>query len=215
MAKKLKAQKETKIDKELKRHIPFLAWLAILAVLFFIFYFAFQNLGKVKYEGLTFVKEKYGEVLVYHYNYLTKVSSGNYRSIDVFVRGNPAENMVPINKEIIYPKDKTVYLSVNQTGLRECEDSTIALASLSIFLTNNDIPLKTGTPDWNEAKEKNQTYIDCGHYPLSMTLLLRTGEETRINRNGLCYYIDVADCEILPAIEKFIVQSIIDAKGDN
>jgi len=46
-------------------------------------------------------------------------------------------------------------------------------------------------------------------------LLLRTGEETRINRNGLCYYIDVADCEILPAIEKFIVQSIIDAKGDN
>jgi len=34
MAKKLKAQKETKIDKELKRHIPFLAWLAILAVLY-------------------------------------------------------------------------------------------------------------------------------------------------------------------------------------
>src|SRR3989304_4258892 len=131
MAKKLKADKETKIDKKLKQHIPFLAWLAVLAVLFFALFFAFQNLGKVKYEGLTFVREKYGEVLVYHYSYLTKVSSGNFRSIDVFVRGNPAESNVSISGKIIYPKDKTVYLSINQTGLKECEDSMIALSSLS------------------------------------------------------------------------------------
>ena len=59
---RVKKEKETLIDKKLKGYLPFVIGLAVLALIFVVLYFAFQNLGKVTYEGLTFTKEKYGEV---------------------------------------------------------------------------------------------------------------------------------------------------------
>lgn len=210
---KAKEEKEPAIDRQLKKYFPFLIGLGVLAIVFVVLYFAFSGLGKVNYEGLTFVKEKYGDVQVYHYSYATKLSSGKVRVIDVFVRGNPAENSIPISGEIIYPAGKKVYLSINNTGINTCEDSVIAVAELSGFLSNNNIPLKAGTPDMEEARVNNSTYITCASYPTSMTITLRAGEETKITRTGnFCYEMEVANCEILPAMEKFIVQSIVDAK---
>lgn len=215
MARKIKAkeEKETGIDRQLKKYFPLLLGLGILVVVFVVFYFAFAGLGKVKYEGLTFIKEKYGDVQVYHYSYVTKLSSGNLRVIDIFVRGNPAENKVPVNSEIVYPVGKNVYFSINSTELNTCGDTIIAIAELSGFLANNEIPLKAGTPDREESKRNNSTYITCASYPSSLTVSLKAGEETKITRTDNCYNIEVANCEILPAMEKFIVQSIVDAKN--
>ena len=215
MAKKtkLKEEKETKIDKGIKKYFPFVIGLAVLAVIFIVLYFAFQDLGKVKYEGLTFIKEKYGDVQVYHYYYLTQLSSGKVRSIDIFLRGNPAENKVPVKGEIVYPAGKTVYISINGTGLKECTYNIVAIASLTGFLVNNELNVKAGTPDKEEAKMNNSTHITCATYPSSTTLAIRTGSETKITRvEGFCYDVEISNCEILPALEKFIVQSIIDAK---
>ena len=165
------------------------------------------------YEGLTFIKERYGDVQVYHYSYVTEISSGRVRVIDVFIRGNPAENEVPIDSKIIYPTGKNVYLSINSTEINMCEDTMIAIAGLSGFLANNEIPLKAGTPDREESKRNNSTYLTCASYPSSLTISLKAGEETKITRTGNCYNIEVSNCEILPALEKFIVQSIVDAKN--
>lgn len=213
--KKIKQEeKETKIDKEIKKYLPLLAGLGILILIFIVFYFAFSGLGKVKYEGLTFVKERYGEIEVYHYSYLTKLDNGNIRAIDVIVRGNPAENSVPIDSKIVYPEGKSVYLSINNSGLNKCEDSIIAIAELSGFLANNEIPLKAGTPDREEARKNNSTYITCESYPNNLIISLREGSETKITRTGSrCYNMEVANCEIVPAMEKFIIRSIVDAKG--
>ena len=215
MVKKIKAkeEKDTKIDKQLKKYLPLLIGLGVLVVVFVVFYFAFAGLGKVKYEGLTFIKERYGDVQVYHYSYVTEISSGRVRAIDVFVRGNPAENEVPIDSKIIYPTGKNVYLSINSTEINMCEDTMIAIAGLSGFLANNEIPLKAGTPDREESKRNNSTYLTCASYPSSLTISLKAGEETKITRTGNCYNIEVSNCEILPALEKFIVQSIVDAKN--
>ena len=213
MAGKKKIVKEPVLDKKIKKFAPFLIWLGILVVVFIILNIIFQGLGKIDYNGLTFTKEKYGEVIIYHYYYLTKLSNGHVRKIDVLLRGNPAENNVPMNGTIIYPEGKAVYISINNTGLNECNYSMIALSSLDIFLKNNNIAVKYGTPDRQEAQTKNQTYITCGAYPNNMVISLKSGNESKIENVGrLCYNTEVANCEILPVLEKFILQSLVDAK---
>jgi hypothetical protein len=211
--KKIVKEKETKIDKNIKKYVPFAIWLGVLAVVFVVFYLLFQGLGKVGYEGLTFTREKYGEVIVYHYYYLTEIADGKIRKIDVLLRGNPAENKVPVEGNITYPEGRTVYLSINNSGLNECTYSMVALSSFSIFMANNDIALKAGTPDKDEAQKNNLTYATCGKYPGNMVISLKSGNESKIERTtGYCYNLEVTNCEILPVIEKFIVQSILDAK---
>jgi len=208
-------EKETKIDKSIKKYMPFAIWLGVLAVIFIVLYLVFQGMGKVEYKGLTFTREKYGEVLVYHYYYLTELSNGHVRKIDVLLKENPAENKVPIEGKVIYPEGKTVYISINDTGLTECEYSQVALAGFSIFVSSNNIPLKAGTPDKDEAQKNNLTYVTCEKYPNSMVVLLKSGNESKITLTGkLCYNLEVANCEILPVMEKFIVQSILDAKEE-
>jgi hypothetical protein len=210
---KIKKEKETKIDQQIKKYIPFLALIGVLVLLFIVLSFVFQSLGKVKYEGLVFTKEKYGDVLIYHYSYLTKVSNGNVRAINVLLRTNPAENNVPIDGEIIYPENKAVYMSINSTGLN-CTYSMVAISELTNFIANNDLSIKIGNPDKSYAEKNNQTYVTCEKYPSNMVISIKTGEETIIRKTGdFCYNVEVADCEILPALEKFIVQSIIDAKN--
>jgi hypothetical protein len=213
--RRTKTEKETKLDKKLKGYIPFIIGLGILVVIFIVLYFAFQNLGKVTYEGMTFTKEKYGEVLVYHYYYVAELAGNKLRTVDVFLRGNPAENNVPIQGEIIYPKGGIVYISINNSGLVKCEDSMIALASLTVFLANNNIRAKAGTPDKNESLTNNSTYIRCENYPYNTVIAIAEGNETRITRRpgSLCYDVKVSNCEILPALEKFVVQSIVDARN--
>lgn len=211
--KKITKEKETKIDKNLKKYAPLLIWIGIFAVIFVVFYLAFHNLGKIKYEGLTFTREKYGEIIIYHYYYFTELANGQMRKVDILLRGNPAESNVSMDGEIIYPQGKTVYLSINNSGLNECKYSQIALAEFSIFIANNGIVLKAGTPDKEEAGAKNQTYITCENHPSSMVISLMSGNESKIEQvSGSCYNAEVANCEILPVMEKFIVQSMIDAK---
>ena len=210
--KKINKEKETKIDKNIKKYIPFAIWLAVLAVVFIVLYLLFQGLGKVEYNGLTFTREKYGETLIYHYYYLTEIN-GNVRKIDVLLRGNPAENKVPVEGKIIYPEAKAVYISINDSGLTNCSYSQVAIATFSIFVSNNNIPLRAGTPNKDEAQKNNLTYVTCEKYPNNMVVLLKSGNESKITlTSDLCYNLEVANCEVQQVIEKFIVQSILDAK---
>ena len=76
MAKKPKNDDaETKGVKLSKEQFE-LAWifgaLAILAVVFVIFYVLFSGAGKVHYNGLTFTKEQFGDIPVYHYSYISE-----------------------------------------------------------------------------------------------------------------------------------------------
>lgn len=216
---KPKKEKETNLDKQLKRtvkkYLPFVIWLAVLAVIFIVLYFAFQGLGKVKYQGLVFTKEKYGDIPVYHYSYLTAISPDKLRTVEVLLRGNPAENKVPISGEISYPRGKIVYIGINST-VHECNYSTVGISPLTIFLANNGFNVKVGTLDKSEALKTNLTYVTCKEYPASAVISIRTGDETKIEKSGdLCYDIYISNCEIVPAIEKFIVQSMLDAKDNS
>ena len=63
------------------------------------------------------------------------------------------------------------------------------------------------------AKANNLTWINCEKYPESAVILIKKGEETKITKTGEnCYLISANNCETLPAMEKFVVQSLVDAR---
>lgn len=218
MAKKdnPKKEKETKIDKQIKKYLPFVVWLLILLAIFFVLYYVFQGLGKIEYKGMTFTREKFGELLVYSYSYLVKNPEGRIIQNVLYLRHNPKENNVSIDCRIVYPEGERVMISINDSGLSECEDSMIAVATLTNFLVSNNLDVKGGTPDKEKAKENNMSYVSCDNYKGDPVIAIRAADETKITKEEpYCYHIDVANCEIQQAIEKFVVQSIIDAKENS
>ncbi len=213
--KKIKKDKETNIDKGIKRYLPLIIALVVLALVFVALYYAFAGIGKVKYEGLVFMKQKYGSLEVYTYTYKTINEDGRVAENAIYLRTDPRENKIPVEGEIIYPEGKTVLISINATNLTECEDNAIAVATLSSFLVANGLVIKGGTPDKQEAEENDQNYITCGKYPANTVISIRAADKTEITRTGLlCYNVNVANCEIMPAVEKFILQSILDSRSD-
>ena len=184
-----------------------------LVVLYLVLSVLFNSLGKVEYEGLVFVKEKLGEIPIYHYTYFFENKNNVMIQYNLYIRHDPRELDVPVMGEIHLPLKKTLYISVNATEeLSSCEDSNLAVGSLAAFLANNDYMVKGATTDKNLAKEINISYITCDNRPSATVVLIQEGNETSIRREDNCYVMSVANCEILKTVEKFEIQTIIDAK---
>lgn len=190
-----------------------LAVILALAVIFIASYYIFGSIGTVKYEGLTFTKENAGAFYVYHYYYHFVKDEQQYQ-YNLYLRTNPAKNNVSVSGgEIYFDYDKMNYISINSTGLTQCSDSSLAIAQLSSFLIDNQLDMKVGVSNMAEAKENNLTYISCGSQTDGPVISIQSAEKSSIEIDGSCYKINVANCEILPAVEKFEVKSIIDAKN--
>ena len=194
-----------------------LSWIAIailiLAVVFIVFYYVFQDWGIVKYQGLKFTMEKYGkDLIVYHYEYYFKGPDNQVYKNNVYLRHDPRKNSAPVNGEIVFSNVQPAYISVNSEQLKSCEDSVIAVATLSQFLAHNLFNVKGATPNEKEATERNVTFVNCTTYPEHTTILLQAGEKTSITKEKNCYIVNVSNCEIQQAVERFIVQALIDAK---
>ena len=92
----------------------------------------------------------------------------------------------------------------------------MAIGSLAGFLASAGLDVKGASPDEQIANETNVRHVTCDNRPNNPVILIKEGDVTEINKAGLfgnCYVMQVSQCEILEAIEKFQVQSIIDAKG--
>ncbi|MBI2451826.1 hypothetical protein HYV50_01970 [Candidatus Pacearchaeota archaeon] len=217
---KTKKSKKKKLSKLDKQFYKLLIAMAAAIVVFFISYYFFQSLRTFEYQGLTFTKDKFGEIPIYRYYYYfsttgSAVKEDNPQRFDIILRVDPRENNVTFEgDEIIFPsRGKFIYLSVNNTGL-QCTYSNVALFNIAQFLTGNGYTVKPATPDKNESENtQNLRYATCETHPDNMVLLIREGAETKIVKQNNCYTISVANCEILPAVEKFMVQSIIDGKN--
>ncbi len=191
--------------------------MAGLIIIFLISYSVFQSEKKFEYEGLKFTKEMFGEIPLYHYYYIGKVKTPTgveqNKKVDIFLRNDPRENNVSIEGEIIFPLGKDVFVGVGDEGVTECDYSIIGIASLSSFLSQNGITAKGGSTDLEVSKATELDYIACDKYPAHAVILINGGEETHIKKTAdNCYEITVNNCETLPAIEKFIIQSVLDAK---
>ncbi len=212
-----------KKQKQDKQFYYILGTMIGLIVLFLIAHTFFQSLKTFEHEGLSFTKEKMGDIRLYHYYYYTTpsyatgaaISEGNPKLINLYVRNDPRTNNIPIDGEIELKRGKSVYITINATGLTECPYSSLAIAGLSSFITENGFTMQAGVPNKAEAEKDNLDYITCEEHPRSPVILIQSGEETSIAKENNCYTITAANCEILQATEKFMIQSIIDAKARN
>lgn len=186
----------------------------ILIVVFFLSFFLFRNLGTIEHEGLTFTKERVGELTVYHYYYLYADRTGQLVQNNIYLRLNPKKNDIPREGgEITYLPRRFTYVSINTTALQQCNQSAVALSELSSFLANGGLQVRGAILE-NRTDLGNATrYVTCETDPYNTVIQVNSGEESKIVADKLCYDIQFSSCDdVLPVVEEFIVQSIIDAK---
>jgi hypothetical protein len=177
----------------------------------------FQSFNNFEYENLAFSKERFGEIPVYRHSYFisSPITGEVTTKYNLFLRKDPRKVEVPITGDIEYPSSGFVYLSVNATGLLDCKDSSIAVAGLTAFMSNNQLLVRGASPDKEQAEKAGAWYVSCDERPVetdNLAIIIQKGEETKIEKvSDDCFIIDISQCEILDALEKFEVQSILDA----
>ena len=207
--KKIKIPKERKLEKEILWIIGFFGFLVILFLVASSF---FKSLNQIEHDGITFNKERLGEIPVYHYSYYFE-NRGNLIKYNMYLRNDPRYlNFSVEGDEIIFDRGKAVYVSLDPDGLQECEQGVLAIADLSSFLTDNQFTVESANPDFWDAGRNRQDWITCENKADRIVIEIREGNETRIDVENNCIQISIANCQILEAIERFKVQSIIDAR---
>ncbi len=189
----------------------------LILVLFLTSYLA-KSTNTFTFQTLKFEKQLYGTIPVYVYAYTFKDITGsavqeyNYQ---LLLRLDPRKNDVLVNGNIdLSLLGRDVYISVNTTGFNFCPTTSRDFASLSGFLTTNLFNITTGVPDAQTAAELNRTQVTCDLYPQNTVLMIQTSNITDIQKvNNSCYLLNVANCETLNVVEKFEVQSLLDAKN--
>ena len=189
--------------------------IVVLVVLFFISSYIFNSINTFEHEGITFTKEKFGEIPVFHYYYYITPQL----KYNLYLRRDPRENKVSITGNAVdlgieLKKEEPIYLSVDPKELTQCEYGRAGIGSLATFLADNQFKVIGASSDEEIAKEAGVKYATCEFRPNSMVILLQAGNKTEIvYENERCYTINVANCEVLEAVEKFQVQTILDAKA--
>ncbi|PIN90787.1 hypothetical protein COU60_00385 [Candidatus Pacearchaeota archaeon CG10_big_fil_rev_8_21_14_0_10_34_76] len=213
-----KTKQENKVEKDLMKVIGFFIF---LVVLFIVASWFFKNLNHFDYEGLTFTKEKFGELTFYHYSYLFENKKGQITEYNLYLRTNPSANNVPVYAEndIVFKSpsfaESTAFITIDTLGLPQCTESFAAIGTLSKFLADNQITVKSGNMNESEASIQGHNYVTCDNTKAQNVRVIQIvgGNESRIDINGSCYTISVGeDCKIMQAIEKFELQTILDAR---
>ncbi len=189
--------------------------LVVLVMLFFVCYYLFRGINTIEYNGLTFTKEKYGEIPVFHnYYYITPELKYN-----LYIRNDPRKNTIPltgyaVDKGIEFFQGNPIYISIDPEGLVGCEYSSVGISNLASFLVENQFKIKGASTDKEQAELNNVAYATCQYHPDGPVIILKGGNQTQIiyETTG-CFIIEIANCEVLPAIEKFQVQMILDARA--
>lgn len=210
--KRKKNKRERKVEKELLLIVGFLI---VLVLVFAISGAIFRSFNSFEYEGLTFTKESFGEIPVFHYYYYF-IKNAKITKYNLYVRNDPRTNDIPIvGKKIIFDnlnKKDFIYISINSVDLQECNQGVLAVADLTRFLDDNSFNVEGANLDFWEAGRKRQEWVTCNNKPGNLVLELDVGDETGIFISNKCHRIKVSNCEILEAVEKYKIQAVIDAR---
>lgn len=191
--------------------------IGFFVVFLFSYYIFYSLINKFDYYGISFERIKEGDIIFYHSIVPLTKTSGERVNYHFYFRTDPRKNEILVEGEIEIPRDLVVYISTNETGILRCPYFSVSYASLRMFLKDGGgFEVRDGVPDEARANEINLSYITCENRPLNPVILLQQGNETKITRIGsssACYLIEVSNCEILPAIEKFQFQAVLDARA--
>ena len=195
--------------------------MAVLVVVFLISLSYFRSLNKFDYEGMAFTKEKFGEIPIFHYSYTARtskitgfVTTERDRKVELYLRGDPRKNEVPVQGEIdVLSNGRDVFLSISDDEIAKCDYSIIAVSSFSSLMSQNGIKTKVGTSSEKISERDKLEYITCVNKPNNPVIWMKTSDKTKITKlSENCYVMEISNCDSLPAMEKFIVEAILDAK---
>lgn len=213
--KKAIPMKKNPVETFYKKHSSIIWIVVSLVVLFLVFWYVFQFWGTVTYKGLTFTAERYSDfnnLIVYHYSHYFSYDGQQVYKSNVYLRVDPRKNNVPVEGEITFPREKLAYLSASPKALQSCNDSQLALGEIGAFWGAHLVQIKVGTPDAQEALEMNLTELSCDTHPQDYVVMIAPGETTKIIQTENCTHIYAAQCEVIPAAEKYIVEALLDSK---
>ena len=217
MAKK-KAEKIGEIKKNPKRSKRYerqLKWIfigmGVLVLIVLIVYFGIESTKRFDYGGIKFQKIKYDKLLLYYSKIPISDSSGNLKFYyNLYLRNDPRNVNIPVNGEIQLSKE--TILSVDES-INGCEDNGIAGMTLGTFFQAAGINKVSGSTNETIAKERDLLYATCENTNSSI-IVLKQGNETFIREERPdCYVIQFKDCEVLKAVERFIVAAIANSQG--
>lgn len=206
-----KQVKERKLEKEL---LWILVFMGVLVVIFLVTSAYFKSLHSFEYKGLTFNEERIGTIPIFHHSYFFKAGDGGLINYNLYLRNDPRliERIPVEGDKIAFNQGEVVFVSVDAPGLQECRYGPLAIASISSFLKDNQMSVLGGNLDFWDAGNKRQDWITCENTRGNKVIEIRKGNETRIDVNGKCHVIQVNECEILESVERFEVQTIVDAQ---
>ncbi len=215
--KRIKGKKD--FDKSRKKELYWIIGaILILAAVFFISYFAFNNFNNFQYNGLSFTRERFGDIPVFHHYYFFNYGGETYK-YNLFLRKDPRKNAVPMTGRAVengveFTLGNNVYVSVDPNGLVGCEYGAVGISQLSSFLADNQLKVEGASPIKEIADELNVSYATCNTNPLDTVVIIKGGDETSVDyvRNN-CAIISIAQCQVLEAIEKFQVKAVLDARA--
>lgn len=203
---------EKKIERQLLIVIGFFA-LAVAAIIGLVYLAnddGFEEDSFV-YEGLNFTKVREGSVDFFYHSYNSRYQGKKY-FYEMYLRIDPRENDVPVEGKISFNRGNNLYIGINNSELIECPDSLIGVAGVGQFLGGNLFNATAGMLTWEEAHERGYEWINCERYPVSTTIEIFAGNETKITSENGCIRIQINECEVLEATEKFQVQALLDTR---
>ncbi|MDP4039896.1 MAG: hypothetical protein Q8P57_04950 [Candidatus Pacearchaeota archaeon] len=209
-----KPAKERKLEKELLGILLFIVFLAVVFVIAGVF---FKSLNNFEYNGVKFTEEKLGNIPIFHHFYFLKGLDGKLIKYNFYLRNDPRElDKIPIEGEgTAFDRKSAVFISVDPKGIDQCKQGPLAIASLSSFLSDNQLSVLGGNLNFWDAGYKRQEWVTCENRPGNIVIEISEGNETRIDLNGKCYKIQVSSCQILEAVERLELQIVVDATQAN
>ena len=208
--------KNKEIEEIQNKQIKWAVFLMVGIILIVVLFPFIKNnfIDKFDYKGLVFQKTQLGELIFYSTRF--PVVSGTGQVIgdySINLRNDPRDlEYIPINVtegRIAFSSDgreySEVYISLNPF-MEVCEDSGIALFTLSGFLADSGLEVKSAVTDKAYARDNNltQRWCETGHF--DTVIVVTEGDQTIINEiQDYCYEIQFKDCEILQATEKFML----------
>lgn len=188
-----KEPKKEKFKKENKILRNILIFIGIFFLVFAIVFIIATIKNKPDYNGVTFHVVQEGQLIFYQTSF-DRIYQGKPIIYNFYLRNNPKElgKEVPFNGEINLKK----FLILNTTTENLFCDGDWSLAignlqNLEIF-------------NIKVMKDENASCNSDGAY---MFVQIEEGNETKVEQYGpSCYRLTVANCEILPVTERFMIE---------
>lgn len=159
----------------------------------------YPNLNETfEYHGIEFEKMEQGELQLYH-AYMPVVLDEENIDYHLYLRNDPRklEKEIPFNGELNLKK----IIIFNSTKDLSCEGyGQVGLSNMIHFYKMMD------------AKPMKSENASCGGEEY-VFIQMQSSNKTNVNQTGeYCYEINVKDCEVIKATERFIVEGIKEIK---